>query len=43
MYKVIYQLAGVSIREVFMTWEELKGWLAHKWLKDKIVSYEKVA
>ena len=43
MYKVIYQMAGISIREVSMTWEELKGWLSHRWLRERIVSYEKIA
>ena len=42
MYKVIYMMAGVSIREVYMTWEELKGWLSHRWLKERIIGYEKV-
>ena len=42
MYRVVYQLPYNCIREVFMRPEELKGWLKWNWLKERIISYEKV-
>ncbi len=42
MYKVIYQLPFNHIREIYMTSKELHAWLRWVWLKERIISYEKV-
>jgi hypothetical protein len=42
MYRVVYQLPYNSIREIYMQPEELKAWLKWNWLKERIISYEKV-
>lgn len=43
MYKVVYQLPFNQVREIYLTGPELKAWLAWHWLRERIISYEKVA
>jgi len=42
MYKVIYQLPFNHIREIYMSSDELHAWLRWAWLRERIISYEKV-
>lgn len=42
MYRVVYQLPFKCIREIYMKSEELKTWLRWSWLKERIITYEKV-
>jgi hypothetical protein len=42
MFKVIYQLPFNSIREIYMNTEELQAWLRWSWLRERIISYERV-
>jgi hypothetical protein len=42
MYKVVYQLPFNSIREIFMPSDELQAWLRWGWLRERIISYERV-
>jgi len=42
MYRVVYCLPRNCLREIIMTSRELKSWLRWNWLKERIVSYEKV-
>ena len=42
MYKVVYQLPFNCIRRVYMKSDELQSWLRWHWLKQRIISYEKV-
>jgi hypothetical protein len=42
VYRVIYQLPYNSIREIYMRSDELQAWLRWNWLKERIISYEKV-
>ena len=42
MYKVVYQLPFNSIREIFLSKEELDSWLRWRWLRERIMSYERV-
>ena len=42
MYKVVYYLPRHFLREIFMSHEELQSWLKWNWLKERIISYEKV-
>ena len=42
MYRVVYQLPRNSIREVYMKSDELKAWLRWNWLRERIITYEKV-
>jgi len=42
MYRVVYQLPRNHIREIYMKHEELQGWLKWNWLKERIITYEKV-
>lgn len=43
VYKVIYELPFKQIREIYMSFEELHAWLKWRWLRNRIISYEKVA
>ena len=43
MYKVVYQLPFNSIREIYLTEEELSSWLRWRWLRERIISFEKVS
>lgn len=43
MFKVVYQLPFNSIREIFLSEEELDAWLRWRWLRERILSYEKIA
>ena len=42
MYKVIYQLPFNYTREIYLSSVELAAWLRWPWLRQRIVSYEKV-
>jgi hypothetical protein len=42
MYRVVYQLPYNSLREIYMDQDELNSWLKWNWLKERIISYEKV-
>jgi hypothetical protein len=42
MYRVVYQLPFNAIREIYMSSRELQAWLRWNWLKERIISYEKV-
>ena len=42
MYRVVYQLPFNSIREIYMQSHELQAWLRWNWLKERIITYEKV-
>jgi len=42
MYRVVYQLPFNCIREIYMSSDELKGWLRWNWLKERIITYERV-
>lgn len=42
MYRVFYQLPRNCVREVYMKTDELQAWLRWNWLKERIISYEKV-
>ena len=43
MFKVVYQLPFNSVREIFLSKEELDAWLRWRWLRERILSYERVA
>ena len=42
MYKVRYQLPVNCVREIVLTEQELKAWLGQAFLRDRIISYEKM-
>ena len=42
MYRVVYLLPYNSLREIYMSTAELHSWLKWHWLRERIVSYEKV-
>jgi hypothetical protein len=42
MFKVIYQLPYNAIREIYMNEAELQAWLRWRWLRERIISYERV-
>jgi len=42
MFRVVYQLPFNSIREIYLSEEELKAWLSWRWLRERIISYERV-
>lgn len=42
MYRVVYCLPYNCVREIFMRSDELQAWLRWNWLKERIISYEKV-
>lgn len=42
MYRVIYQLPINCVRTIFMAKEELQAWLRWAWLRERIISYEKI-
>ncbi|MFH1362166.1 MAG: hypothetical protein ABIH69_05895 [bacterium] len=39
---MIYQLPFTCVREIYMMSDELAAWLRWSWLKERIISYEKV-
>ena len=42
MYKVMYRLPLNQIREIVISEEELKAWLSRAYLRERIISYEKI-
>jgi len=42
MYRVVYQLPFNCIREIYMRSDELQAWLRWNWLKERIISYERI-
>jgi len=42
MYKVYYQLPFNHIREIYMPSDELTAWLRWPWLRERIISYQKI-
>jgi len=43
MYRVVYQLPFNSVREIYMNSDELSAWLRWNWLKERIISYERIS
>jgi len=43
MYRVVYQLPFNSVREIYMNSQELSAWLRWNWLKERIISYERIS
>lgn len=42
MYKVIYKLPGHIIRTLIMSSDEFKAWVSHRYLRTRIVCWERV-
>lgn len=43
MYKVMYQLPFNQVREIVLSEEELNKWLSWAFLRERIISYEKIS
>ncbi len=42
MYKVVYQLPFNCVREIVLDEKELNAWLGWAFLRERIISYEKI-
>ena len=42
MYKVVYHLPENIVREIIMSSDELAAWLRWRWLRVRIISYERL-